>query len=137
VFVIEFKPYVFMVDFKQWRISLWDPIYWIRSESGLTIGGTLHSWEDQQQYDVTFLMDAEKTAGLERKTGLELEKGALSLTYQKADLAGEDDQQRQDKLMRLADWVWLTCKYSAVDKIRQAGLAIGRDNRCEVDWRLE
>ena len=124
--VIEFKPYVFLVDFKQWRLSLWDPIYWTRSESGLRIGGTLHSWEDQQQYDVAFLVDADATREVERRSGLEIEEGPLANTYQKREAGEGENRRRQVALMRLTDALWLACKYAAIDAIEKGGLHQGQ-----------
>jgi hypothetical protein len=132
--MIEFKPYVFLVDFRQWRISLWDPIYWKRSEAGLTIGGNLHSWEDQQQYDVTFTADHETTSAIEKAIGIRLEEGPLSKTYQKEVADEQEGRKRQDLLMKLADRLWLACKYGAIRRIEAEPLATGQDNVCEIEW---
>jgi hypothetical protein len=132
--MIEFKPYVFLVDFRQWRISLWDPIYWTRSETGLKIGGNLHSWEDQQQYDVTFAANAETTSAIEKEIGIQLEDGPLSKTYQKEPDDEQQSRKRQDLLMKLSDRLWLACKYAAIRRIETEPLVTGQDNVCEIKW---
>jgi hypothetical protein len=132
--MIEFKPYVFLVDFKQWRISLWDPIYWTRSGEGLKIGGNLHSWEDQTQYDVSFTVDAATTAAIEKEIGLKLEEGALSVTYKQTVQDEQENRKRQEILMKLADRLWLACKYAAIQNIEVEPPVAGQDNRYEVHW---
>jgi hypothetical protein len=117
-----------MVDFKQWRISLWDPIYWTRSEEGLTIGGNLHNWEDQQQYDVAFKMDGETTAAVEMRVGMSLEKGPLSKTFQKVESSEAETDEKLNKLMKLTDGLWLACKYSAIDSIESCGVTQGGES---------
>jgi hypothetical protein len=133
VIVIEFKPYVFVVDFKQWRISLWDPIYWTRSEDGLKIGGNLHSWEDQRQYDVSFLVDGRMTSRLEDMAGVVFEEGPLSKTYQKTDLSEEDKLRMHDRLTRMADRLWMACKYSAIRSIGKGLLSEGKESTFKVE----
>ena len=130
--MIEFKPYVFLVNFKQWRISLWDPIYWTRSEQGLKIGGDLNCWEDQKQYDVSFLVDSETTARIEEDLGLEIEPGALSMTFQKGDVGEEERRVRHEKLMRMTDGLWLACKYSAIRTMEGRPLSEGHEGRFAV-----
>ena len=99
----------------------------------MKIGGNLHSWDDQRQYDVSFLVDGRMTSRLEDMAGLVLEEGPLSKTYHKADLREEDKLRMHDRLMRMADRIWLACKYSAIRAIGQGRMAEGHESTIKVE----